>query len=88
MTEYAPETHRLVAFNESNAVRVALDTLGRVAQNSNRISEHPEGRTAASQPERIVRTIRPYTEEELAMLEEADRFPPDLHEQVRAFLEG
>lgn len=33
----------------------------------------------------IARSFRPYTDEELRMIEEADRYPADLREQVKAF---
>jgi len=73
--------------NESNAVQVVVDAVFRPVQ-AERFWEHPEGHTAASQERSVVSTVRPYTDEELRMIEEADLYPPDLREQVRAFLEG
>jgi hypothetical protein len=32
--------------------------------------------------------VRPYTDEELRMIEQADEYPADLQEQVKAYLEG
>lgn len=89
MSEYIPnQPYRLMVPNESNAVRVVIDAVFRPAQNAERVWEHPEGHTAASQKPSVMKMVRPYTDEELRMIEEADRYPPDLREQVRAFLEG
>jgi hypothetical protein len=89
MTEYAPEQpYRLRVPNESNTVRVIVDAVFRPVQNANRFWEHPEGHTVSSQRGSIIRTIQPYTDEELRMIEEADQYPPDLRKQVRTFLEG
>ena len=60
-------------------------TLHRLAD-SFHISYSLDKNTSASQ-QSILREARPYTEEELRMFAEADRYTPELHEQVRAFLE-
>ncbi len=87
MTEYAPQPWRLIP-SESNSVWIALDAVFRPIASSEQVLSHPEERTAASQQAGIARSIRPYTEEELRMIEGADKYPADLREQVKAFLEG
>ena len=86
MTKHAPQTYRPIP-SESNSVWVALDVLCRPTASSEPIFSHPEERTAASQ-QGSLRSIRPYTDEELKTIEEADKYPVDLREQVEAFLEG
>jgi hypothetical protein len=89
MTEYATEQpYRTRVPNESNAVQIALETVVRSVPSADLVWNHPEGHTAASQQSNVVRTVRPYTAKELRMIEEADRYPPDLRKQVKAFLEG
>lgn len=90
MTAYSSEltSFRLVAPSESNTRPVVVDAVFRSAQSADRAWRHPEGHTASSQQKNLVRTVRPYTHEELRMIEEADRYPLDLRQQVRAFLEG
>ncbi len=87
MTEYAPRPYRPMP-SESNAVWVTLDVVFRPVASSEQVFSHPEGHTAASQQYILVRSIRPYTEEELRLIEEADEYRADLREQVKAFLEG
>jgi hypothetical protein len=87
MTEYAPQPFRPIS-SESNAAWVALDAVFRPTASSYQVFSHPEDRTAASQQGSVVWRIRPYTGEELRMIEGADKYPADLREQVKAFLEG
>ena len=85
-----PHNVQLVAPNAASAGMIvlgALDAAFRTALITEQALESPEGRTAASQQERVIRGVRDYTEEELRVFEEADTYPPGLREQVRAFLE-
>jgi hypothetical protein len=79
--------YRLIP-SESSATWVALEKVLRPIASSEQVLSNLEGHTATSQRRTIARTVRPYTDEELRMIEKADEYPADLREKVRAFLEG
>jgi len=88
MTVNAPNSPYRLTPSESSAAWIALDNLLRPIASSEQVLSHPEGHTATSRREIITRTVRPYTDEELRMIEQADEYPADLREQVKAYLEG
>jgi hypothetical protein len=79
--------YRLIP-SESSAAWIALDKVIRPIASSEQVLSHPEGHTVTSRRRTIARTVRPYTDEELRMIEQADEYPADLQEQVKAYLEG
>jgi len=78
--------YRLIP-SESSATWVALEKVLRPTASSEQVLSNPEGHTATSQRRTIARTVRPYTDEELRVIEQADEYPADLREKARAFLE-